>query len=542
MTDGPSSAEELLDNAILALGGEETLSKLMGVTYHSPNIYRSNSLMQSYEMAQADTAVAIRGHQNVSFSFASNTLEQRIDRVLDPSGYWIWGSPKLDPFDFSLVTRDGSKDGFACFVRGNNQIWLPSNISSGYTDSALAEYLVLHGEMLSPKLTLKMKSNSASISVVSIALNGIQMPAVHDSSLDLTLILDPKTYIPHIVRTAETHEIYGPCTYDMYLTNYRVVDGLMFPHQITNVYNSSATNLNAALENYIIEEITTNPSFASDFFSGIPANESWFPPAPPRKVKGVTHGHLTEFFGNGLWSGINTDTLKDLQVERPFPGLPNVYWVLLKNDTLGVKQFIMEFENEVVVGDAPPQWTSNVIEWIQQNLKKPITHIWPTHHHRDHSGGASQYIALGAKLIVPEMAVQYWSNLPNATFITFNETHPYMHSDTSMQASFRWQPSAVHALDWTYAFVAPSCITSNSSVALLEADVWQAGLPREQSYEAPMRLWLDQLLRDGVTDRAVVAPTHGVVTPLTELIDITGYPYPEVSPTSWRYGNGTCST
>ena len=89
--------------------------------------------------------------------------------------YWTWGSPKLDAFDFSLVVRGGS-EGFACYVRGNNQIWLPSGVTSGYTDgksvpqlmvfrhigslmfvaAALAEFLVLHGEMLSPKLLLKV--------------------------------------------------------------------------------------------------------------------------------------------------------------------------------------------------------------------------------------------------------------------------------------------------------------------------------------------------------------------------------------------------
>lgn len=49
------------------------------------SIYRSRSLMQSYELNQADTAVAIAGHQNVSFRYSSDELEQRIDRRYTPS-------------------------------------------------------------------------------------------------------------------------------------------------------------------------------------------------------------------------------------------------------------------------------------------------------------------------------------------------------------------------------------------------------------------------------------------------------------------------
>lgn len=143
--------------------------------------------MQSYDFERADIGVAISGSQNVSFKLDSGDLQQRIDRHFTPAGtspvqpspastnqitdYWSWGSPKLDPFDFSLVVRGGD-DGFACYVKGNNQIWLPTDLASGYTDgefdsflflklanslqAPLAEYLVLQGEMLSPHLLLKV--------------------------------------------------------------------------------------------------------------------------------------------------------------------------------------------------------------------------------------------------------------------------------------------------------------------------------------------------------------------------------------------------
>lgn len=50
------------------------------------SVFRSRSLMQSYEIDSADTAVAVTGSQNVSFNFGAGQLQQRIDRQFVPSG------------------------------------------------------------------------------------------------------------------------------------------------------------------------------------------------------------------------------------------------------------------------------------------------------------------------------------------------------------------------------------------------------------------------------------------------------------------------
>ncbi|KAH7166477.1 hypothetical protein EDB81DRAFT_839002 [Dactylonectria macrodidyma] len=498
LTETSCSVESILDSALEALGGESVLNDLQGVTYHSPNTYRSRSLMQSYEMTRADTAIAISGHQNISFSFKSDELQQRIDRQFVPSDYWIWSSPTLSPFNFSLVVQSGD-DGFACYVNGNNQIWLPSDLASGYTD-------------------------------------------FHDSHLELTVIFDPSTNLPYIVRTFEDHPIHGASTFDLYLTDYKTVEGLKFPHQIQSVYNSTSRNLDAVLEDFTIEKTTVNPKFPSGFFDGIPEDESMFPKAAPHKVEGFSHARITEFSSNMLWSGLKNTTAEDLNSTQPIPGLPSVHWLILEGDDVGVKQMIIEFETEVIVCDAAPQHSLSVIQWIADNLNKPITHLWPTHHHRDHSGGAKDFVEVGAKLIVPEMAVQYWSSIPNATFVTFNDTHPYVHSDENTQAWFMWEPQGFHASDLSYSFVTTKCPSNDSPVAVFEADVWQAGVSPALSDQAQMRQWLDQVMNDGLTKDAIVLPTHGQVTPLLELINITGYPYPQLSTLDWRTGAAKCDS
>ena len=97
------------------------------------------------------------------------------------------------------------------------------------------------------------------------------------------------------------------------------------------------------------------------------------------------------------------------------------------------------------------------------------------------------------------MAVGYWSSIPGAQLITFNNTHPYVHSDSRIQAWFMWQPQATHASDWSYSFITTKHPSANSSVAIFEADAWQAGMPVEQSDQELMRHWLDQLVQDRVT-------------------------------------------
>lgn len=58
------------------------------------------------------------------------------------TAYWVWASPALEPFNFSLVVQSGD-DGFACYVHGNNQIWLPPDLASGYTDCMSTSLLQL---------------------------------------------------------------------------------------------------------------------------------------------------------------------------------------------------------------------------------------------------------------------------------------------------------------------------------------------------------------------------------------------------------------
>ncbi|EXL71047.1 hypothetical protein FOPG_13165 [Fusarium oxysporum f. sp. conglutinans race 2 54008] len=479
---------------VFAAIGEEGLSKLHKVTYECQRIYRSRSLMQSYNLMRADVSAATSGSQNISYEVDWPLIRQRIDRRVQPSHSWGWASPQLEPLEFSLVVQAGEDD-FACFVKGNNEVFLPRNSTSGCVDLY--------------------------------------------SNLDkLLLIIDPETYLPYIIRTEEQHPIYGYATKDVYLSNYKEVQGIKFPHTIQTIYNSSSQRLGVVLEDFVIDKINATAEFPKDFFDPGSDGQNRI---MQKKTPGVPSGLVTDYSTSLLGSPVKNVSVDALKSIRPVD-LLQLYWLIIDDShDLGFKQLIIEFENEVIVCDAPPFWSEAVMEWIKKTIGKKVTYVAPTHHHRDHSGGVADYVRAGAKLIIPEMAVDYWSSVPGAQFITFNQTHPYVHRDNKIQAWFNWADQAPHAADWTYVMVTEQCPNKDSPIFVFEADTWEAGLSVDLGNQQQMRQWLDQTLDDGLPRSATVMPTHGKITPLEQLINITAYPYPDFDISRWRKRAALCN-
>lgn len=89
--------------------------------------------MQNYGLVKGDQFVSLEGRQNMSFSYADNQLSQRIDRHFIPAYFWLWAKGSLAPIEYSLVVRGGD-DGFACYVRGSNLVYMDPDFVGGYTD------------------------------------------------------------------------------------------------------------------------------------------------------------------------------------------------------------------------------------------------------------------------------------------------------------------------------------------------------------------------------------------------------------------------
>ncbi|KAF5638148.1 hypothetical protein F25303_7785 [Fusarium sp. NRRL 25303] len=347
-----------------------------------------------------------------------------------------------------IIIEYGTGDGdSACFVKGNNEVFLPRDVTSSCLDAALANKFTTEALMI-----LLSGSEERDIDI-----NGIKFPAVYSNLDKLLLIVDPETYLPYI-------------------------------------------RLRVILEDFVIDRINATANFSDNFFDVVPHGQKV---NISEKPSDVPSGLVTDYSTSLLGSPVKNVSVDALKSSRPVD-LLQVCWLIIDDShDLGFKQLIIEFETEVIVCDAPPFWSESVMEWIKKNIGKKITYVAPSHHHRDHSGGVADYVRAGAKLIIPEMAVDYWSSIPGAEFITFNQTHPYVHRDNNVRAWFNWADQAPHAADWTYVMVTERCPNKDSSIFVFEADTWEAGLSVDLGNRQQMRQWLDQLLDDGLPRSAM---------------------------------------
>lgn len=83
----------------------------------------------------ADTQVAIDGTQSISYDLSGDIgdIVQRVDRQYQIGELFQFARPLLAGNDVSIVTR-GGKDGYSCYVKGNEFVFLAPDLTSGYTD------------------------------------------------------------------------------------------------------------------------------------------------------------------------------------------------------------------------------------------------------------------------------------------------------------------------------------------------------------------------------------------------------------------------
>lgn len=261
------------------------------------------------------------------------------------------------------------------------------------------------------------------------------MREVNDKKLNLTVMFNASSNLPHIIHSYQSHPIYGPSTYDLQIPNYTRVNGVMFLQRFQWIYDNPLGS-DAVLKDVLVEHIDINPTFGPSFFAGLAAKDSESPQAAPKANSEISHSDVLEGFTNMVWSSDQLD-LGNLSAIYPLKDVLKLW--NLNYENINYAQLVMEFGDDVIVADEPEKQTDAVIEWIQQNIAKPITHVWvsrlmmqlqllpnmlttpyqPIHRHRDHSGEAAKYVKLGAKLIIPEMAISYWSGIPGAQLVTF---------------------------------------------------------------------------------------------------------------------------
>lgn len=181
---------------------------------------------------------------------------------------------------------------------------------------------------------------------------------------------------PSIIRSFEEHAIFGNSTSDLLLLNYQLTDGLWFPHRQIVMYNDVSL-----LEEATVASVKVSPTFADDFFDGLQSNETETEPSAPEAVEGYTHAEIYEFWTNLIWSGLYRGTLDGLTVSHPADDLPNAHHIVVE-EVGDYSQMILEFEDSLIVFEAPPHQTDLIIKYVHEVLEKNITHYWVRYHRK----------------------------------------------------------------------------------------------------------------------------------------------------------------
>jgi hypothetical protein len=100
-----------------------------------------------------------------------------------------------------------------------------------------------------------------------ITVRDLHYPAITENSLNLTVIFDPSTHLPYLIRAYEDH-IFAKSSNDLVVYNYTSVGGINIPHRIKVMYDEQHMLLDT-----VYDSVEINPTFPSGYFEGIPTAE-----------------------------------------------------------------------------------------------------------------------------------------------------------------------------------------------------------------------------------------------------------------------------
>ncbi|KAJ0107190.1 uncharacterized protein J7T55_007560 [Diaporthe amygdali] len=545
---------DALDEVVAAMGGVEALNKIDSFTYHANDIYRSATLTQTYNLYSLDQSVASAGSQIISFEGNGTMLKSRIDRAYIYNEYWTWAFPDLQPgVNMSLIVRDDA-DQYACFVQGQNNFFSPNlTFAQGYADAYLTDYLIHQTHQFAiPWMVQRFMSDKAKVQAYEVwdPYSSAMYIAITHGQLNLTILVDNTTNLPHAIRSTEDHQIYGPSTSDLVLTGYSNVsigDDAYFalPHRLQTIYNSRYV-----LEDILVDTITINDRYPDSFFDGRaplpnPEDQSQsggMTPAKPIQSPEYPRSEVHEFFETGLWGGPFGDFFNatDVVVEYPDPTFTKIMYIYVGFPDY--VQLLVEHTDGFIITDAPAHRSTIILEWLQQfRPDKIITHVVPSHHHRDHAGGVGDYVGAGATLVVPKVAKDFYNQTGQQLKIAlYDAENPFVLRDDEVEFRSFWKENNPHAEDWSFAVATRAQPKDGDVFALFNADVVNPGTEALRWDTGSARDFLIEAVRANVPRSAILVGAHGSTNnatstcqALVEIARIVGFDYPSLNSADW---------
>ncbi|KAF3349461.1 hypothetical protein VdG2_02307 [Verticillium dahliae VDG2] len=155
----------------------------------------------------------------------------------------------------------------------------------------------------------------------------------------------------------------------------------MFPTWFKSNYN-----YNNVIADFTVREVLIN-SVASTAFE---VNGDPRPENVPTKSSLYSSTEVGGFFESAVWSGEYRGKFANIKATNPAPDFPGL-WLLVVEDADLYRQIVYELDEYVV----------------------------PSHHHHDHIWGIKDYVKAGAKVLIVDIASDYYSAIPRDKFVTY---------------------------------------------------------------------------------------------------------------------------
>ena len=240
----------------------------------------------------------------------------------------------------------------------------------------------------------------------------------------VTLYFDKQTGLLKKLHTLEWDVVYGDVALDVSYEDWRVIDGISFPHRVLMSYGG------APRIEVTRSEILVNPVFDMNIFMPPEGVEYVHNDAVAKRSRKLSQSLL--MFG---FAGVGRPTIESIQLS------PEIQ-LLYAAPKDGVFTMVVELENSLVVvepGQNDLKGEVIIDRLAQQYPDKPISHLIVSHHHNDHAAGIRPYIAAGAKLVVHETAVDFYkmqtSRQPSVVLQDALDRNPQMAQIVSVAAN-----------------------------------------------------------------------------------------------------------
>jgi glyoxylase-like metal-dependent hydrolase (beta-lactamase superfamily II) len=259
-------------------------------------------------------------------------------------------------------------------------------------------------ERASPTLLLKaLDAKSGVRPLANEKRDGKNLLAVGflDGATNFTILLDPQTKLPVVIRTRDDDNIAGDSNYDLVLSDWKAVGDAKIAHTLSYQLNG------VEVGKVTYKEVTANPTIAADAFAMPDAVKA---AAKPPATGNVPYQWVIRriFLGRFLDSdGIIAPLGTGLKLVELAPNVQHVQGGTANNLIVAMKDHLVVFD--APYGELQSRWV--IDEAKKKYPGKPIKYLVLTHHHMDHTGGTRTFMAEGATVIVPAPDKAYFEKV-----------------------------------------------------------------------------------------------------------------------------------